>query len=425
MNNLKIAVIGSGLSALGSLAALRDIALDSNVTIFSHAPISNLKTRHKIIYHKDDNKYKYGIHLVKTILNNRNNYNNTLEPLIRSINYNCFGGSSVVWGGACHPLLDNEACRFNVDIKKGYEAISKLFGCDDKFTRHVSTPVSINSEIEFTKTLTLGHHINPNKYKVNVITTEMINKMGSIVYGEVMDIKDNSKNVLLKYKSENGEIYSEHYDYIILASGVVGTTKLLASYLDENVTLTHATNEQYLFFARYNTSFNKNIFGPPSLLINRIMGFPGYVQLYPINMLATINKENLFSTSKDANKIGILAGYLYIDSRASFRLQTQSFRGSSCNASILDSVEKSIFERKDFIEKMNKVNIKIIGNPIKLYPTSSQHIGASLNNLYNFKHRTSSRILISDTNAMPLVPLCTIGLTSAANSYATTKNFFI
>jgi hypothetical protein len=421
MKKLNVAVIGSGLSAIGSLAAIRRYLPNSNVTIYTHTEVSNLKTRHKLLFHSGSPSFKYGLHLAKSITNS-NIDSDSNDPIVKAISYYCFGGSSKVWGGACHPLLDYETQYFDPYINKGYEEVAKLFGCDSQFADYMSKPVSVNSGANYTKTLTLGTRLKLNTYRVSSVTNDLITKFGRVVNCDVKKITNIGKQILLEYDKVNGSRTYAKYDYVVIAGGVVGTTTLLSSYYDNLLSLTYSTNDQYFFVGKYSMTFNRSTFGPPSILVNSISEHPIYIQLYPINLSSIVNSENLFLTSKDALSSGFMAAYLYIDCRSSAKVQIQSFRGGPCKSYIVDPLKKIYLDTKKLKNTLKGLGIDIIGNPLKLFPTSSQHIGGGFQNSLN---SSNSNIAVVDSSVMKHLPLCTIGFTSAANAYNVTRNFFI
>lgn len=432
---MKIAIVGSGLSALGALSVLEDKKF--KVDLYKSIESPEGKVQHRIYF----NKGKIGIHksveslekLSTTFAFNNQLKLNSGKEICGLLTSNYIGGLSNFWGGSSHKILDFENIDFvnaGLDLSTSYEAMTNYLDNEKISDDSYETYSSKNKSSKWLNTTNLF-----NKNKNNIFSSvEFLKSKKSInqLEGQVLDIKQLDNKVRIFFLRDNLRSFQD-YDYIIVAAGSLASPILASRLIEEPLCTELQTNEQRIFIASYELnkqkmSYLRKVAGPPSILISDGTS-KFYVQMYPIKKFFPLEINN----SLTMNSKGYLIGYIYHQSHNSNKIKME-FDQDNLNLNILEN--KNIVMSNKFLKKtLKREGVKLISPIFNLVTGSSQHISSGLAEWINKKNETSNRtkhfyfkekdrVLFVDTSVFPYTPLCTIGLTAMAASRYITKQFF-
>ena len=394
-----IAIIGTGLSAMSSIEALKNNK-DYKITVFE----SGGKYKNKIQNKKNDFKssFKYNSSLFKSSKEKFLKNYNIKEKNFFLTNVNCYGGLSNFWGGGIEIpnksfLIKN---KLPVGLLKNIPYIKKIFRIEAtssnkiKKLRKSSSYKNIDNleEKNFKINnidISLGGNktLNTKLFFDNLVKNKKINLYLNHHVEKI--IKKNDK-YYLSIKNINKKI-SKRFDIIILCAGTVGSTLMILKYLNlQNLKVRFANNPMMqLCFYKPNLYLNKNDnvkFSHPLKNFHQKIGvFENKGSLIPLKFfenyhLGYSNNNFLINFIKK----GIIAGNVFFDSRL-----TKNFISIKKDKPII-SFDNNI--KKIGILNKTKIKIKNVFNKINFFSVpimnfktyvagSDSHYTSSLMNL--------------------------------------------
>ncbi len=430
-NDMKIAVIGSGLSALGALSALNgkklNIDLYRSVEIVDESPKHRLYLKNrKLIIHKS----------VKTLEGLRKIFeeNNSLRvkkgtEICGLLSSNYIGGLSNFWGGSSNKIMDFEKNDFKdagLDISGHYEKITEFINSEIISDEYYRSDNSESEKDKWLSTINLNNHQSSSIFSsFEFLKNLEINQIDR----HVIDMDQKDTGIKLFHKKGNNICHTE-YDYVFVAAGAFASPILAGRLKKKSFTTGLYTNDQRIFLASYKLKsplmkFLKAYNGPPSLLVN-FENQKFYIQLYPIKKLYPLK----LLSGQEMMSNGYLIGYIYNQSKNSNHIEMKFHDG---NLELEVKKNRTIQNKKKEIQRiLSKDGIKLISPLVSLSTGSSQHIASSLCNPLNelnnlgsltndFCFKDYERVFFLDSSVFPYSPLCTIGLTAMTSSHYITE----
>ena len=397
-----IAIIGTGISAMSSLEALKDNK-NLKITVFE----SGGDNKNKIKTKKNNfrSSFKYNSSLFRLSKEKfLKNYNINEKNYFLS-NANCYGGLSNFWGGGVEIpdkkfLIKN---KLPLNLLKNIPAVKKIFNLQNNLSKKINELKKsssyknidnlseknlkiddINISLDGKKTLNTKNFFNYLLKNKNI-------KLELNHHIEKITKKDN--RYTLHIKKHNGKnLVKKDYDSIILCTGTVATTIIVLRYLNfQNLKVRFYNNPiMQLCFFKPKLFLKKNInisFSHPLKIFHQKIGaFENKGSLIPLNFF-----ENHYLGYSNNNllinfmKKGVIAGNVFFDSKL-----TKNFISLKENNPIIsftNNLKKNDIFKKTKIKIKNAFNkIKFLPVPImnfKIYATGSDsHYTSSLFNLY-------------------------------------------
>ena len=401
-NKIKdIAIIGTGISAMSSIEALKDNK-NFNITVFE----SGGNNKKKITTQKNNfnSSFKYNSSLFKLSKEKfLRNYNIEEKNYFLS-NVNCYGGLSNFWGGGVE-IPDKQFLvknNLSLNLLKYIPVIKKLFNLES---------TSIKKIKDLRKSLSYKNidNLEEKNFKINNIdisldgknalnTKRIFNNLSKDkriklkLNHHIEKITKNDNKYSLYIKKNNKKILlKEKFDLIVLCTGTIATTIIILKYLNiENLKVRFYNNPiMQLCFFRPKLYFikikNIRFSHPLKNFHQKIQSYENKGSLIPLNFF-----ENYYLGYSNNNpfinfmKKGIIAGNIFFDSHL-----TKNFISLKKNKPII-SFTNNIKKNNIFLN--TKTKIKKIFNKINFLPVpfmnfktyitgSDSHYTSSLFNL--------------------------------------------
>jgi hypothetical protein len=433
---MKLAVIGSSLSSIGVLASLERSGHEivqfkggnnSQISGFHRIYLSNMASiqRNLIISRSAFNLTKLSKKFFSTYNYEAGSNQQMMGQLVSLLS----GGLSNFWGGACHPLLEDENDLFlsyGIDVKGSLPWVLDYIGQGtDRFD-------SSDYEYDFSKSVQWRRTFKLRGSGVEALNAlAVLEKKNHLKLDQfVSNIIHNDKNVTLITHNSIGEEMISHYDHVFVAAGVLGSSVVASKMANISLNGVIHQNDQSIFFAKY--SFKKkhpNIAkstAAPSLLV-KLNEDKFYVQLYPVKSFYPL----VFEEGNCSGDSGYLFGYLYAEQEKSSSIRLDESDGvlnfNTINARPINGLVK-----KSIAELLKDEGIHILYGILDLGVGSSQHFSSVLakNNKESkvaiamekyLDNISFERVHFADSSIFPKTPLCTIGLHSIASAYSITN----
>jgi hypothetical protein len=418
----KHVVIGTGMSALGTILAL--YKKRKSILIVDSA---------KKFYFNDNEVIfcDQKLPLVKVLNWKKINIRNLLK-------IKAFGGHSNIWGGSCLRLFDNEfydwPLKYN-EIKKYYEICEKILNLEN---------LRINTRTKFfNKKLNKIFYIDKakiakeSKYKNNIFSTKKIinkilkSKNVSYYSGDVKKICNEKNEKYLKFNNSNEKIYFKN---LFIGAGAINSSKILANSLSKIKIL--KVKQSQSFFVPAIMSKNLNYLKEKSshqIVIKKFFSKKRnfYLELKhnPEYLRKTLLKKYGFFgyllPDFILNRFIIVSGFLPSDYSVDFYKENLS-------SSTINKINKIKIDLKNLFKELEVFfSMKILNIFIKFTQFGrSFHIGGNipmnedLNQIYlktdkygAIIHKNMKNVYVIDSSIFPHIPSCAMGLTSMANAY--------
>ena len=397
-----IAIIGTGISAMSSIEALKDNK-NLKITVFESGGDNKQKIKTKKNNFKSS--FKYNSSLFKLSKQKfLKNYNIKEKNYFLS-NVNCYGGLSNFWGGGIEIpdkkfLIKN---KLPLNLLKNISVVKKLFNLENAlskkivelrkslFYKNIDNLKEKNFKIDNINISLDGKKTLNTKYFFDYLLKNKRIKLELNHHIERITKKNNKYSLYIKKHNEK-KLLKRNYDLIILCSGTVATTIIVLRYLNfQNLKVRFYNNPimQLCFFKPklyLKKNININFSHPLKNFHQKIGSFENKGSLIPLNFfendhLGYSNNNLLINFMKK----GIIAGNIFFDSKLTKNFislkEDNPIISFTNDISKNDIFNKTKIKIKNVFNKINFFSVPIMN--FKTYVTGSDsHYTSSLFNLY-------------------------------------------
>ncbi len=422
-----IAIVGTGLAAMSVIEALKkDKRVD--ITIFESGNLNKTKKNKERFNFKKS--FKYSSEEFKSAKKKFLNNYKIKEKNFFLPNVNCIGGLSNFWGGGIEIPNKKFLSERKLPLKllKEVSKVKKLFNFDNKviknLRKHYYYKIIDKLKNKSFKIDNLNISLKGNKsfstknYFLNISKKKNIN----LLFNHHIETISKKKNLYtLQVKSnKNIKYIDKKFDIIILCSGTVASTLIVAKFLDlQNLKIRFYNNPMMqICFYNPNLYFKKindvTFSHPLKNFHQKIRSFENKGSLIPLKFFANYHlgysNKNIFMNFL---KKGMIVGNIFFDSRLtknyikfSHKKNNIHFSNNINKFNILKKTKKNFL---DIFKKLNFFPVPFLN--FKTFDTGSDaHYTSSLYELYlnkkkiikkNCELRSSKNFYILDGSVIP------------------------
>jgi len=423
MHNYKIAIVGSGLSALGII---------NQISKYKKIKVLIIDSTNENIIKKDFKKPLFCDEKLPVPINNTVKI--TDKPFLYLQTIQKSGGNSNFWGGYSCRFDEDDFKKWPIkydDFKKNYIEAERILNIkkqnlyNNLFLNNKSSNFNIfksqiaekNNKI-FNSYEYIKKIINKNRY-------DLINlSLNKFAY--------NKKKFCL-YFNNTKKIYFS--DYLILCTGVINTEKIIKNSILKAKIHKIKQAQSFLVPAYININHNKNL-NLQVFSTKKIKDFKFYFEIkknfiHLKNVLKSKYKIVNFFPKKILCKIGIIWGFLPSNLSFDYQIIENKFLMNSSNEKKSKKIKKILklflkkFERESKIFIFNKLlKINQYGRsyhlgcnfPMKLYKNCPPPRYLTTNTYGKLKIKNINNLYIVGSSIFPNLPSKSFGLTLLANS---------
>ena len=231
---MKVALIGSGLAAIGALTALKRNNVEIYQFLAQQHQVNPITHRvytgdGKLILHKSDSN----LNELRLKLENNNDITiNEGKKISGLISSNSIGGLSNFWGGSSRRLLQSESKKFissGLDLKDSYDEVLNFIG-----NKRSQDKVFLTKEEKKTQARWVSTNNLNNKNSDDIFSSKtFINNLNiKKIPRSVVNISSEKNGVKITHK-DSLTIEDSLYDYVLVAAGAIASP-IIASKLTEN-----------------------------------------------------------------------------------------------------------------------------------------------------------------------------------------------